>query len=249
MESLDEQDLSLFLAYQHVTSLGMKQMGNQIYKLGVSAGIDLESVDCNLSVKEVFEVYRNSQKKSVTANVEQQTKNLIYSYLRRNGYLDVAEDFAKYCNLNQNILNISTDLETIFQSKGIPLNPTYQHAKSRGMKQLQNQNYRIGLSAGTDLKSVGMHQIPQIDGKKKRITRTRKTLTAGVDFIDTEIVKFSNANSQGGSIVMIYKDFQYSFKRYLKNKDVSSWSCRRSSKLKCKGYLYYSSKGSCVIKE
>ena len=125
-------------------------------------------------------------------------------------------------------------METL-DNQDLTLLLAYKHVKSCGMKQLQNQIYRIGLSVGVDSESVGMHQNPQIDGKRTRITRTRKGLTAGVDFIDTEIVKLSNANSQGGSIVMIYKDFQYSFKRYLKNKDVSSWSCRRSSKLKCKG--------------
>ena len=212
MEALDEHDLSLFLAYQHVTSLGMKQMGNQIYKLGVSAGIDLKSVACNLHVEEVVEVYRNSQKKSVTQIDELQTKNLVYSYLRRNNYHDVAEGFAVYCNLNQNVVNLSTDLETIFQSKGV-------------------------------------HLIPQTDGKKKRRTWTRKGLTAGIDFCDTDSVKFSNANSNGGGIIMTYKGMQYSFQRYFKVKDVSCWTCRRKFKSKCRGQVFFSSKRSCVIKE
>ena len=173
METLDNQDLTLLLAYKHVKSCGMKQLQNQMFKLGVSAGIDLESVDCNICVEEVVQASRRNEEKSVTQTVELQTKTLVYSYLRRQGYFDVADKFAMNCNLNQGTVNLSTDLETIFQSKG-------------------------------------MHLIPQTDGKKKRKTRTPRRLIAGVDFIDTDQVKFTNANSLGGAIIMNYKGKQYS---------------------------------------
>ena len=121
MEKLDAQDLTLLLAYQHLKSRRMRQLQNQIYRLGVSAGIDLESVDCDLSVEEVIDANnkaagKDKEEKSVIQIVELQTRNLVYSYLRRNGYFDVAEELAQNCNLKQNPLNLSTDLETIFQS-------------------------------------------------------------------------------------------------------------------------------------
>ena len=121
METLDNQDLTLLLAYKHVKSCGMKQLQNQMFKLGVSAGIDLESVDCNICVEEVVQTTRSNEEKSVTQTVELQTKTLVYSYLRRQGYFDVADKLAMNCNLNQSTVNLSTDLETIFQSKGMHL--------------------------------------------------------------------------------------------------------------------------------
>ena len=173
MEMLDAQDLTLFGVYQHVKSLKMKQLANHIHKLGVSSGLDLEDVSCDLCLEEVMKANVNIDRKSDTQDTDQHTKELVYSYLRRNGYFDVAEEFAMNCNLNQNTVNLSTDLETIFQSKG-------------------------------------MHLIPQTDGKKKRKTRTPRRLIAGVDFIDTDQVKFTNANSLGGAIIMNYKGKQYS---------------------------------------
>ena len=216
METLDTQNLTLLLAYQHVKSRRMKKLQNQIYRLGVSAGIDLESVDCDITVEEVIEANskaagKNCEEKIITQSVELQTKNLVYSYLRRNGY-DVAEEFARIFNLQQNIVNLSTDLETIFQSKGI-------------------------------------HLIPQTDSKMKRKTPIRRGLTAGIEFCDSNSVKFSNANSQGGGIIMTYKGMQYCFKTYLTNKDVSSWQCRRHGKLKCNGFVHYSSEKRRVVKE
>ena len=109
---------------------------------------------------------------------------------KKNGYLDVAEELATHCNVKQNTVKLSTDLETIFQSKG-------------------------------------MHLIPQTDGKKKRKTRTPRRLIAGVDFIDTDQVKFTNANSIGGAIINNYKGKQYCFVQNTKNQQVSYWKCRR----------------------
>jgi len=212
METLDNQDLTLLLAYKHVKSCRMKQLQNQMFKLGVSAGIDLESVDCNICVEEVVQTTRSNEEKSVTQTVELQTKNLVYSYLRRNGYFDVAEEFAMNCNLNLNTVNLSTDLETIFQFKGMQL-------------------------------------ISQNDGKKKRKTRTLRGLVAGVDFIDTEQVKFTNTNSQGGAIIMTYKGIQYCFNSYSRNNQVSHWQCRRRNKLKCNGWIHLCNKTTTVIKE
>ena len=79
-------------------------------------------------------------------------------------------------------------------------------------------------------------------------TWKRKGLVAGVDFCDTDVVKFSNANSRAGGITMTYKEIQYSFQRYLKN-GVSFWQCRRNVKLKCKGYVHFCNKTSKIVKE
>ena len=55
MTELDTQDMSLYLVYDHVRSRGMKQLSQQLYKLGVSAGIDLTEVRCPFKLKELFE--------------------------------------------------------------------------------------------------------------------------------------------------------------------------------------------------
>ena len=68
MGMLDNQDLTLFLTYQYVKDLKMKQLGNQIYNLGVSAGLDLENVDCDLQLEEVIGVNRNIERTQNTLN-------------------------------------------------------------------------------------------------------------------------------------------------------------------------------------
>ena len=62
METLNTQDQTLFLAYRHVMEAGMKQLGNQIYKLGVSAGLDLKSANCDIRVEEVIEAKQTHRK-------------------------------------------------------------------------------------------------------------------------------------------------------------------------------------------
>ena len=94
METLDTQDLTLFGVYQHVKSLGMKQLSNHIHKLGVSAGLDLEDVSCDLRLEDVIKANVNTERRSDSQDIQQHTKELVYSYLRRNGYKDVAEAFA-----------------------------------------------------------------------------------------------------------------------------------------------------------
>ena len=172
----------------------------------------MDDVSCDLCLEEVMKANVNIDRKSDTQDTDQHTKELVYSYLRRNGYFDVAEEFAMNCNLNQNTVNLSTDLETIFQSKG-------------------------------------MHLIPQTGGKRKRKTPTRRRLVAGVDFIDTDQVKFTNANSRGGSTIMTYKGKQYNFNGYNRNHQVSNWRCRRQRKLKCHGFIQMCNKTTRVIKE
>ena len=178
----------------------------------MAAGLDLEDVNCYLQLEEVIKANTNIERKSNCQDSEQHTKELVYSYLRRNGCIDVAEEFAVTCNLEQRTVNLSIDLEAIFQSKG-------------------------------------MHLIPKANETKKRNTRKRRGFIAGVDFIDTDLVKFSNANSNGGSIVMTYNGLQYCLNRHLKSDNVSSWLCRRRWKLDCHGYLYLCNKTSKVIKE
>ena len=55
MAELDAHDLSLYLVYDHARSGGMKQLNQQLYKLGVSAGIDLTDVSCTFNINEVLE--------------------------------------------------------------------------------------------------------------------------------------------------------------------------------------------------
>ena len=190
MKTLDAQDLTLFVVYQHVKSRGMKQLANHIHKLGVSAGLDLEDVSSDLRLEEVIKAHMNIDRKSDTQDIELHTKELVYCYLRRNGYMDVAESVAVTCNLKPKAVNLSIDLETIFESKG-------------------------------------MHLISQTGGKRKRKTSTQRRLVAGVNFIDTDQVKFTNSNSIGGAIIMNYKGKQYCFVQNTKNKQVSYWKCRR----------------------
>ena len=45
----------------------------------------------------------------------------------------------------------------------------------------------------------------------------RHGMIAGVDFVDTDEVKFSNFNSKGGAIIMTYKGKQYFFNKMLKS--------------------------------
>ena len=113
MEMLDTQDLTLFLTYQHVKHLQTKQLGNQIYKLGVSAGLDLEDVNCDFQLKEVI-ANTNIERKSDCQGFEQHTKELVYSYLKRNGYIHVAEQYAITCNLKQTIINLAHKVTIIY---------------------------------------------------------------------------------------------------------------------------------------
>ena len=75
------------------------------------------TVDYNISVEEVIQANKDFQEKSVTQTNDQQTTSLVYDCLQRRGYLDVAEELATHCNVKQNTVKLSTDLETIFQSK------------------------------------------------------------------------------------------------------------------------------------
>ena len=109
-------------------------------------------------------------------------------------------------------MNLSSDLEAIFQSKD-------------------------------------MHLIPKTDETKKRKPRTRRILIAGVDFIDTDLVKFTNSNSQGGAIIMTYKGKQYGFVTNTRNEQVSYWHCRRLTTLKCHGRIHLCNKTTTVMKE
>ena len=88
--------------------------------------------------------------------------------------------------------------------------------------------------------------------KNSASSRERKVnqLIAGVDFRDTDVVKFTNANSNYGAIIMTYKGKQYSFhSRSRSNRYTSFWRCRRKEKLKCPGRLHFSSKTNTVLKE
>ena len=99
MEQLDAQDLTLYLAYQHVKSLGLKNLKTQIFNLGVKAGLDLESVDCQTSVQDVVNKYNSSERKTETQVIDEHTNQLVYSYLNRANFTEVAEEFGKICRI------------------------------------------------------------------------------------------------------------------------------------------------------
>ena len=112
MEQLDAQDLTLFLAYQHVKSLGMKNLTAQIFNLGVKVGLDLESVDCQTNVKDVVQNYSTFERKSENQTIDEFIHQLVYSYLNREDYTGVAEEFAKICRI-QTCVTLANNLETI----------------------------------------------------------------------------------------------------------------------------------------
>jgi len=211
MEQLDAQDLTLYLAYQHVKSLGLKNLKTQIFNLGVKAGLDLESVDCQTSVQDIVNKYKSFERKTETQAIDEHTNQLVYSYLNRANYTDVAEEFSKICRIPKE-LPMSENLETIIQSQFTIL----QRPKTKRVV------------------SYGL---------------TRKNgLIAGVDFVDTEEVKFSNNNSKGGAIVMTYKGKQYNFKRFQKS-GLALWVCRKTSSLKCYGTVHFNGKTGMIMKE
>ena len=207
MEPLDAEDLTLHLAFQHVKSLGLKELRNQIFKFGLKAGLDLESVHCQTTVQDVVHTYNNIERESETQAINEYTNQMVYDYLNRANYTEEADEFAKICRI-QKCTKLSETLEGIVENENIS-----QHSSCDKLR-----------------------------------TWKRKGLVAGVDFCDTDAVKFSNANSRGGGITMTYKEIQYSFQRYLKN-DLSYWQCRRNIKLKCKGYVHFCSKTSKIVKE
>ena len=83
MEQLDAQDLTLFLAYQHVKCLGMKNLRTQIFNLGVKEGLDLESVDCQTSVQDVVHNYKSFERKSENQTIDEYTHQLVYEFFNR----------------------------------------------------------------------------------------------------------------------------------------------------------------------
>ena len=126
MEQLDAQDLTLFLAYQHVKSLGMKNLKTQIFNLGVKAGLDLESVDCQTSVQDVVKKNKSFERKLEIQEIDKHTHQLVYDYLSRAGYTDVAEEFAKIYRIEKRVKPLE-NLETVIQCEK---NEMSQYSKS-----------------------------------------------------------------------------------------------------------------------
>ena len=123
MTELDTQDMSLYLVYDHVKSRGMKQLSQQLYKLGVSAGIDLTEVSVGFNFNEVAEEgFQNANPKREFA-FDEVLAGLVCKYLKKTGQSDVAEKLAQKCNLQKTNSEMSNDLETIFQNES-QLQPT-----------------------------------------------------------------------------------------------------------------------------
>ena len=77
MEPLDAEDLTLHLAFQHVKSLGLKELRNQIFKFGLTVGLNLESVHCQTTVKDVVHTYKNIKTESETQTINEYTNQLV----------------------------------------------------------------------------------------------------------------------------------------------------------------------------
>ena len=118
MELPDTEDLALMLTYKHVKSLGMKDLRNQ-KPLGVKAGLDLESVDCQTSVQDVIQAYKSFESKSKIQPIDEQTNHLVYSYLNRANYSDVADEFARICMIQKDT-KLPYYLESVIDSEKFP---------------------------------------------------------------------------------------------------------------------------------
>ena len=119
MELPDTEDLALMLTYKHVKSLGMKDLRNQIFKLGVKAGLDLESVDCQTSVQDVIQAYKSFESKSKIQPIDEQTNHLVYSYLNRANHSDIADEFARICMIQKDT-KLPYYLESVIDSEKFP---------------------------------------------------------------------------------------------------------------------------------
>jgi len=168
-----------------------------------------KSVDCQTSVQDVANKYKSFERKSENQTIDEYTHQLVYSYLNREDYTEVAEELAKIYRVQKSV-TLADNLETIFQ-----LEKSYKER-------------------ATKVKSYGL--------------TGRRGMIAGVDFVDTDEVKFSNFNSKGGAIILTYKGKQYTFLKILKN-GVLFWRCRRHSKLKCHGFIHFCKNSSMVLKE
>jgi len=113
VKSFDSQDLAFFLVYKHVRSLGMKQLGQQLSKLGVSAGLDLSDMSCEFDVKEVMEAFKT--KKSIGKS-DAILAGLVCDYLRKSGQPKLARKLARKKNCLGNSSKVNWDLEAIFRS-------------------------------------------------------------------------------------------------------------------------------------
>ena len=132
------------------------------------------TVDYSISVEEVIQANKDFQEKSVTQTNDQKTTTLVYDYLQRKGYLDVAEELATHCNVKQHTVKLSTNLETIFQSKGmhlIPQNDGKGKRKTRARKGLTEE--------------VGADQVKetQPQGKSFAYTSEQQTISLVHDYL------------------------------------------------------------------
>ena len=117
MTELDTQDMSLYLVYDHVRSRGMKQLSQQLYKLGVSAGIDLTEVSVGFNIKEVADEGFQNADPNIKCAFDEVLAGLVCKYLKKTGQSDVAEILARKCNLQKTNSEMPNDLETIFQAE------------------------------------------------------------------------------------------------------------------------------------
>jgi len=87
----------------------MKQLGQQLSKLGVSAGLDLSDMSCEFDVKEVMEAFKTKKSDAILAG-------LVCDYLRKSGQPKLARKLARKKNCLGNSSKVNWDLEAIFRS-------------------------------------------------------------------------------------------------------------------------------------
>ena len=113
MASLDDQDLTLYLVYDHIIRMGMKQLGQHIFKLGISAGLDLTNVKCDFSIGEVVKAFELEWKNDTKDLLDR----LVCNYLRKTNPCEVADQLVRVCNLREMdplMLDHETWVESIY---------------------------------------------------------------------------------------------------------------------------------------
>merc|ERR1719495_2812261 len=96
MEHLDSQDLTLYLVFKYMKENGHPKVGQKLQEIGLSTGLDLTDVQCDTTLKDVIDANKNYRNRLDV---------LVYDYLKRAGYLEVAKELAKVTGLKEMDIN------------------------------------------------------------------------------------------------------------------------------------------------
>ena len=61
---VDAHEMTLLLVYQHAKGKGMTQLCKRLHELGVSAGVDVTDMNCNIGLEEIVETCHSAEKTS-----------------------------------------------------------------------------------------------------------------------------------------------------------------------------------------